>query len=94
VLRNGRLVTQISRDDLQRTVRRYTVAVTDGWQAPVDVKIADLRRSRAGREVQCTLVGEEEDVTARLALTGAEVRDVTSLTLEEAALVFLTEEGS
>ena len=39
-------------------------------------------------------VGEERDVTARLAATGATIRDVTPLALEEAALAFLSEEGA
>jgi ABC-2 type transport system ATP-binding protein len=92
VLREGRLVAQMSRDELQRTVRRYRVEASGDWQAPPALRIAGLRRSSSGREVQCTLIGEERDVTARLAGAGATVRDVTSLTLEEAALAFLSEE--
>ncbi len=92
VLREGRLVAQMSRDDLQRTVRRYRVEVPDGWQVPSELQVAGVRRSASGREAQYTLIGEERDVTARLASTGATVRDVTSLTLEEAALAFLSDE--
>jgi ABC-2 type transport system ATP-binding protein len=94
VLREGRLVAQMTRDELRRTVLRYRVEVPEGWDAPPELRIASLRRSRGGREVQWTLVGEESDVTARLAAAGATVRDVTPLTLEEAALAFLAEEGS
>jgi ABC-2 type transport system ATP-binding protein len=93
VLREGRLVAQMSREELQRTVRRYRVEVSSGWQAPQGLQIASLRRSSSGREVQCVAVGEERDVAARLAGAGATVRDVASLTLEEAALAFLSEEG-
>jgi ABC-2 type transport system ATP-binding protein len=92
VLNAGRLVAQMSRDELRRTVRRYRVEVPDGWQTPPELQTPSLRRSRGGREVQWTLIGEERDVTARLAATGANVRDVTSLALEEAALAFLAEE--
>lgn len=92
VLREGRLVAQMSRDELQRTVRRYRLEVPTGWQAPPGLQVAGLRRSSSGREVQCTLIGEESEATARLAATGATVRDVTSLTLEEAALALLSEE--
>ena len=52
------------------------------------------RLSSAGREAQWTLIGEPDEVTARLAGAGATVRDVTPLTLEESALAFLAEEGS
>jgi ABC-2 type transport system ATP-binding protein len=94
VLREGRLVAQMTRDELRRTVVRYRVEVPEGWQPPPELRIASLRRSLAGREIQWTLVGEPGDVTARLAGAGATVRDVTPLTLEEAALAFLAEEGS
>jgi len=94
VLNAGRLVAQMSRDELRRTVRRYRVEVPEGWEAPAELRIPSLRRSRGGREAQWTLVGEERDVTARLAAAGATVRDVTPLALEEAALAFMSEEGT
>jgi ABC-2 type transport system ATP-binding protein len=92
VLSGGRLVAQMSRDELRRTVRRYRVEVPEGWEAPPELRIASLRRG--GREAQWTLVGEERDVTARLAAAGATVRDVTAIGLEEAALAFLAGEGT
>jgi ABC-2 type transport system ATP-binding protein len=93
VLRNGRLVAQLSRDALRRTVRNYEVEVPAGWEAPARVRAAGLRRSPAGREVRCTLVGEESEVTERLALAGAQVRQVTPLGLEDAVLALLEEEA-
>ena len=92
VLDAGRLVAQLSRDDLRRTVRRYRVEVPEGWEAPLELRTPTLRRSRGGREMQWTLIGEEHDVTARLTAAGATVRDVTPLALEEAVLAFLSEE--
>lgn len=89
-LNAGRLVAQMSRDELRRTVRRYRAEVPDGWEAPPELRVASLRRG--GREAQWTLVGEERAVTARLTAAGATVRDVTPLALEEAALAFLAEE--
>ncbi|HET7434116.1 MAG TPA: ABC transporter ATP-binding protein [Thermoanaerobaculia bacterium] len=94
VLRNGRLVAQLTRDDLRRTVNRYRVEVAEGWQRPPELRAANPRRSPSGREMQWTLIGEPSDVTARLASAGAVVRDVTPLALEEAALAFLAEEGA
>lgn len=94
VLNAGRLVAQMTRDELRRTVRRYRVEVPEGWEAPPELRIASLRRSPAGRELQWTLIGEESDVTARLAAAGATVRDITPLALEEAALAFLAEGGT
>ena len=94
ILRDGRLLAEMTCDELRRTVVRYRAEVPDGWRPPPELRIADVRRSRAGREIQWTLIGEERDVTARLAATGARVRDVTPLALEEAALALLAEEGS
>jgi ABC-2 type transport system ATP-binding protein len=94
VLSAGRLVAQMTRDELRRTVLRYRVEVPEGWEAPPELRTPSLRRSAGGREVQWTLIGEERDVTARLAAAGATVRAVTPLPLEEAALAFLAEEGA
>jgi ABC-2 type transport system ATP-binding protein len=94
VLREGRLVAQMPRDELQRTVRRYRAEVPVGWEAPPGLDAAGLRRSSAGREVRMTLIGEERQVAERLAAAGAQVREVTTLGLEDAALAFLPEEVS
>ncbi|HYW32571.1 MAG TPA: ABC transporter ATP-binding protein [Gemmatimonas sp.] len=92
VLRDGRLVAQMAREDLQRTVRSYVLETPDGWELPRELSATALRRSSTGREVRCTLVGEEREVTDRLNATGARVRDSRSLPLEDAALAFLPEE--
>jgi len=94
VIRGGRLVAQMPREELQRTVRRYRAEVPEGWEAPPELRPAGPLRSRGGREVQWTLVGEEREVTERLALAGAHVREVSPLRLEDAALAFLTEEDA
>ena len=92
VLRSGRLVAQMPRDELQRTVRSYQLEVPDGWAVPLELRPTALRRSSTGRDVQCTLVGEERAVTHQLAAAGARVRHVNALALEDAALAFLPEE--
>jgi ABC-2 type transport system ATP-binding protein len=94
VLRDGRLVAQMTRDELRSTVRRYRFDVPDGWQPSPELRSAGLRRSRTGREVQATLIGEQHEVTARLVDSGASVREVASLALEDATLAFLAEEES
>ena len=62
----------------------------EGWKAPPGLEVMRMRRS--GREVQWTAMGDEREVTERLALAGAQVREVSPLALEEAALAFLTGE--
>jgi len=91
VLRDGRLVAQMPREVLQRTVRSYQLEVPDDWETPPDLQATAVRRSSTGRDVRCTLVGEEQDVTQRLVATGARVRQVSTLALEDAALAFLPE---
>lgn len=94
VLRAGRLVAQLSRDDLQRTVRRYELEAPDGWTMPNGLHATALRRSSTGRDLACTLIGEERDITTQLAASGARVRNSSALALEDAALAFLPEEPS
>ncbi len=91
-LREGKLIAQMSRDDVQRTVRRYQMEIPEGWQLPRNFQCAGLRRSSAGREVQCTVVGEQQQVIERLAASGAGVREVNALSLEAAVLALLTQE--
>ena len=54
VLRKGRLVSQMTRDELRRTVLRYRVEVPETWQPPPEVRIASIRRSRAVRSISRT----------------------------------------
>jgi ABC-2 type transport system ATP-binding protein len=91
VLRDGRLVAQMSRDKLQRTVGRYRVEVPMGWQATRELQVAGVR-SIGVREAQWTLVGDQRELIDRLTLTGAVVRDVQPLALADAALAFLAQE--
>lgn len=94
VLREGRLVAQMPRDELQRCVKTYQLDVPDGWTAPTELQPSGLRRATVGRVVQCTLVGDEREVMHRLAASGAVVRGVIPLSLEDSALAFLPEDPS
>jgi ABC-2 type transport system ATP-binding protein len=91
ILRDGRLVAQMSRDQLQRTVGRYRVEVPVGWQATHELHVAGVR-SNGVREAQWTLVGDQRELIDRLTLAGAVVREVQPLALADAALAFLAQE--
>jgi ABC-2 type transport system ATP-binding protein len=91
VLKGGRLVAQMSRDELQHTVGRYRVEVPTGWQATRELQVAGVRLN-GGREAQWTLVGDHRELLDRLTLAGVLVREVQPLSLEEAALALLTQE--
>ena len=92
VLRDGRLVAQMPRDELQRCVKSYQLDVPDGWTAPAELQPTGLRRATVGRIVQCTLIGDEREVMQRLGAGGAVVRQVIPLSLEDSALAFLPED--
>jgi ABC-2 type transport system ATP-binding protein len=91
VLRDGRLVAQMSRDKLQRAVGRYRVEVPMGWQATPELQVAGVR-SNGIRDAQWTLVGDQRELIDRLTLAGAHVREVQPLALADAALAFLAQE--
>lgn len=90
VLSAGRVEAQVGRDELHRSVRRYRMDVPDGWSEPAALDGEVLRRARSGREVVWTVWGEEDAVARKLADAGATVREVSPLSLEEAALAFMT----
>jgi ABC-2 type transport system ATP-binding protein len=91
ILRDGRLVAQMSRDKLQSTVGRYRVELPMGWQATRELQVAGIR-SNGGREAQWTLIGDQRELIDRLTEAGALVRDVQPLALTDAALAFLAQE--
>jgi ABC-2 type transport system ATP-binding protein len=93
VLRHGRLVAQIARDELPQVVARYRVELPADWQVPHELHTAGVRRTN-GREAQWTLIGDRRDLVDRLTLAGAFVHDVRPLGLEESALAFLSQEVS
>jgi ABC-2 type transport system ATP-binding protein len=91
ILRDGRLIAQMSRDELRHAVGRYRVEVPAGWNATRELHLAGAR-SNAGREVQWTLVGDRRELIDRLTLAGALVREVQPLPLEDAAIALLAQE--
>lgn len=91
VLRDGRLISQLSRDELRLAVGRYVVELPAGWQVPNELKAAGVHFT-GGREAQWTLVGEQHRLIDRLTLAGALVREVQPLPLAAATLALLATE--
>lgn len=89
VLKDGVLKAQLGRQTLRENLMRYTLEVADGWTAPPDVAEQVVRRAGGGREVGWTMWGRSEELVGRLQASGATVRDVDPLTLEEAAVALL-----
>ena len=90
VMRDGRLIAQVSRDDLERQLRRYTLEVPEGWRSTTTLGSNLLRRNGTQREFQWTVWGDENAVTQKLSVSGAVVRDVTRLNFQDAALALLS----
>lgn len=89
VLKDGVLTAQLDRETLRRQLRRYTVEVPEPWTGEAAVSGSIVRRNGRGREQAWTMWGEERDVVERLGASGAAVRQVTPLTLEESAIALL-----
>ena len=89
VLRSGRLVAQLPLQQLQSRLRAYRADGPEGWVGPADLNGVVLRRNEPGREIRWTVWGEEREVVDRLARSGAVVRDVAPLMLDEAVVTLL-----
>ena len=91
-LNAGKLIAQMSRDDLDRNVRRYQLDLPDNWKAPTGLNATPLRKSTHGSDAQWTIVGDEREVVERLTQAGAGVREAVPLSFDDAALALLTTE--
>jgi ABC-2 type transport system ATP-binding protein len=92
VLRNGHLVAQIERGELDRRLLVALGEVPDGWDlVPPFPVVAHTHR---GREHAWTLWTDGEPIDDRLAATGITVRSVESLSLEGATRALLAMETS
>jgi ABC-2 type transport system ATP-binding protein len=89
VLAAGRLIRQVPRSEMHARLRRYTLDVAEDWQPARGEGLTLLRENGTPRERRWTIWGDEDEVRNRLAASGARVRAVTPLTLDEAALALL-----
>jgi len=87
-LRDGRLIAQVTRSDLRDRLRAYEFTAPSGWTAPRDILVG--RRESSGQGHRCTIWGEQDAVVSSLTASGASVRDVGSLSLDDATLALLT----
>lgn len=90
VLAEGRLLGQLPRTALESRLLRYWAEAPEGWTAPSVLAGSVVRRSARGREIEWTVWGEREAVVRDLEGTGVMVREVATLSLDEAALALLS----
>lgn len=92
VVRGGRIEAQLEREALRRNLRAYHLQVPDGWTGAPALEVVSRRGSP--REVAWTIWGDETEVAERLRASGATIRQVDPLSLEDAALALLSREVS
>ena len=90
VLRGGRLLAQIERDELSRRLVRVRGEVAEGWsESAAALPFPVVVRSGHGRERTWTLWTDGEPVEAALGAAGITPRSVDALGLEEATRALL-----
>jgi ABC-2 type transport system ATP-binding protein len=89
VLRDGKLLTQTSTADLKGKLKKYVVR-NGSNVVPPPPSDALLLANGSPRERAWTLWGDEQSLAARIAESGGEVHEVRPLTLQEAAVAFLS----
>jgi ABC-2 type transport system ATP-binding protein len=94
VLRHGRCVAQMRRADLERGLKSYRAGVGDGWTAPADVADRVVRKNVTGSDIDWAIWGDEQKVRGMLAASGATVREVRPVSLEDAVIALLSGPGS
>lgn len=90
VLSRGRVLGQFPRATLDSRLLRYWTDVPEGWDDahPVDAHV--VRRTRGRREVEWLVWGRRDDVTRSLVEAGTVVRDVTPVSIDDAATALLS----
>ena len=92
LLTDGRLCFESSRQDLDRHVRRYRAEIPPDWPGVEALGQALIARQASDREIVWTIWGDEEEVVRHLTSSGAQVRDTSTLTLEEATLALMQQQ--
>ncbi len=89
VLSGGRLLGQLPRSELEGKLKRYSADVPEGW-GRADIGGRVIRRADRSREIDWTVWGEEDRVVGDLARAGATVREVSRLSMDDAATALLS----
>jgi ABC-2 type transport system ATP-binding protein len=95
VLRLGKLVAQAPTERLLGRLQRYHLDVPEGWQAPPELDATVLRRETGlGKALRFVAAGDQVEVIAAIAASGAGVREISRLSLAESVPILLQSENS
>lgn len=92
VIHDGRMLAQVSCGDMDSGLRRYRARVPEQWKRPELLGSNVIHQNGNGREISWTIWGEEPLVVGMLKESGAEIDDVSSLSVEDATLALLKRE--
>ena len=87
-LREGRLIAQLDRTELESHLHRVRAEVAEGWKEGGLAEVA-IYRKRAARELDWVVWGEREALAAKFREAGVTVRQLAGLNLEEATRAIL-----
>lgn len=90
VLKNGELRAQLTLQELRRGLRRFRADIPEQWDGAALFGDAVLRRSTTSRDIDWVVWGDESEISSELTRSGAVVRDVVPLSLNDATLALLS----
>lgn len=93
ILRDGRMGPALTRERLNREARRIHISAPEGWSAPTPRESRVLRRDGQGGEELWVTLGDEASLRSEIEGAGATIVESRPLTLDEAAVALLGEEG-
>lgn len=95
VLRSGKLAAQAPTEQLLGRMKRYHLDAPEGWQPGSALEPLLVRRETGpGRSTRLVASGDEGEVVAAIAASGAGLREIGRLSLAEAVPILLQSEKS
>lgn len=89
ILYEGCFLAQSSREDIHNSLRRYQLEVPEGWNGVPDLEESVINQNGSGGVLSWDIWGEESTISGKLKDSGATVRGVNALRLEDAAVAVL-----
>ena len=90
VLRNGELRAQLPLNALRAGLRRYRAEIPPGWGDGSMFGARAIRRTTTARDIDWVVWGDELATSSELVRSGATVRDIVPLNLNDATLALLS----
>jgi ABC-2 type transport system ATP-binding protein len=94
VLKDGKMVAQFRRSDLEVRLLSYSLEVPEGWSESVRKNIQVIRGNGRHREREWTVWGDANEVSRSFTDSGARVRAINPVSLREAAVALIGRQDS